>query len=115
MPVIYIKNLIIQAKHGVHQRERTNAQSFKISVELTVNSSKAGISDNLDDTVNWSQVRDIIVNTVQNNSFNLVERLAREVADQILLDKRISKAVVTIDKPEAFQTGIPGVRLEINN
>ena len=112
MSVIYIRDLVIEAKHGYHQEEKDNAQRFKINVELTIDTATAGRSDDLADTLNWSELRDTIVDTVQKNSFNLMERLAQEVADQILKDGRVEKLVVSIDKPDAFSSGVPGIRLE---
>jgi FolB domain-containing protein len=114
MSIIYIKDLVVEGKHGIHQREKINAQSFRINVELNVDNTKAGVSDNLDDTLDWSRLRATIVETAQNNSFNLIERLAQEIAQQILLDKRIQKLVLSIDKLDAFKTGIPGVKIEVN-
>jgi dihydroneopterin aldolase len=112
MSVIYIRDLVIEAKHGYRQEEKDNAQRFKINVELTIDTAKAGRSDDLADTLNWSGLRDTIVNTVQNNSFDLMERLAQELVSQILKDGRVQKLVVSIDKPDAFSSGVPGIRLE---
>jgi FolB domain-containing protein len=115
MAVIYIKDLVVEGKHGVHQREKDHPQRFSITTELTIDTAKAGVSDDLNDTLNWSALRDVITDTVQNNSFNLVERLAREVGDRLILsDVRIQKLIVSIDKLDAFETGMPGVRLEVN-
>jgi len=113
MSVIYIKDLVVEAKHGVHQPEKTNAQRFKISVELTFDLSKAAASDELADTLNWSRLRDSIVEVAQNNSFNLVERLAQAVAERLMRDGRIQAVIVTIDKLDAFEIGVPGVRLMV--
>ena len=115
MAVIYIRDLEVEAKHGVHPHEKAMAQRFSITVELTVDIAQAALSDDLADTLNWSHLRDTIVATAQNNSFNLVEKLAQEIADQLLQDKRIQKLTVAIDKLDAFDNGVPGVRLEATN
>jgi dihydroneopterin aldolase len=112
MPVMYIKDLVVEAKHGVHPHEKETAQRFKISVELTLSTAKAGQSDDLQDTINWSELRNMIVTTVQNNSFNLIERLAQEITDQVMADKRVEKLGLSIDKLDAFPSGIPGIKLE---
>src|SRR4051812_10109661 len=98
---IYIKDLVARGKHGFHQHEKEKAQSFKISVELDADNDVAGTSDELDDTLNWSLLRDEIVRIVERNSFNLIERLAREISDQLLKEKFVRKVVVKIDKLEA--------------
>ena len=113
MPIIYIKDLVVEAKHGVHQHEKDRAQRFSITVELTIDNARAADTDNLDDTINWSELRDLIVDTVQNNSFNLLERLAQTIADRILEDPRVQNLSLSIDKPDAFTSGIPGVRLAV--
>lgn len=113
--VIYIKDLVVEARHGVHLEEKQHAQRFIFNVELTLDSDRAGTSDDLADTLDYSALRQMIIDTAQNNSFNLIERLAREVADQILRDKRVQKAVVAIDKPDVYDSGTPGVRLEVTS
>lgn len=113
--VIYLKDLIIEAKHGVHEHEKQNAQRFKVSVELSFDISKASATDDLGDTLDWSGLRKNIINTVEGNSFNLIESLSRQVADDILAsDNRIQKVLVSIDKLDAFKNGVPGVSIEVS-
>lgn len=112
MLVICIKDLVVEAKHGVHHKEKQHPQRFIFNAELTLDSDRAGISDDLADTLDYSGLRQMIIDVAQNNSFYLIERLAREVADKILLDKRVRKAIISIDKPDVYENGTPGVRLE---
>ena len=112
MPVLYIKDLVVEGKHGVLPHEKETAQRFKVTAELTIDTSRASRSDGLADTINWSELRDTIVNIVQNESFGLIERLAQELADQILTDKRVEKLVLSVDKLDAFPRGVPGIRIE---
>jgi dihydroneopterin aldolase len=114
MPLtLFIKDLVVAGKHGVHDHEKESPQRFKVTVELDIIGSKAVVSDNLTDTVDWSRLRNTIVDIIENHSYDLMERLAMEIAAKMLEDKRVSRAVVTIDKIDAFESGIPGVRLEI--
>lgn len=114
MPLrVYIKDLVIAGKHGVHDHEKESPQRFKVSVELSMIGAKATISDNLQDTADWSRLKNEIIKIVEGKSYNLIERLAMEVAAKMLGDKHVAKAVVTIDKIDAFESGVPGVRLEV--
>lgn len=115
MLTVCIKDLVVEAKHGVHQKEKQQPQRFIFNVELTLDSARAGISDDLADTLDYSGLRRMIIDVAQKNSFNLIERLAREVADQILADKRILRAVISIDKPDVYGNGTPGVKLEVTS
>ena len=113
--IIYIRDLIIKAKHGFHDYEKVRSQRFKINIELTVKNDQAAISDKLEDTINWSEVRDEVIKVTEGSSFDLIERLAKEIADQLLTNKKIEKVVVAIDKLDAFPGGVPGIRLEATN
>src|SRR4051812_9112320 len=109
MITIYIKDLIVEAKHGFHPHEKEQPQRFKINVELEIETMSVK-TDNLDDTLNWSKLRDQVVDITVNNSFNLIEKLAQAIADQLLTDKRVKKVSVSIDKLDAFPNGTPGAR-----
>ncbi len=114
MPLkVYIKDLVIVGKHGVHEHEKESPQRFKVAVELTLTDTKATISDNLRDTADWSRLKADIIDIVEKKSYDLMERLAMEIAAKMLSDKRVAKAVVSIDKIDAFESGVPGVRLEV--
>ncbi|HUY85369.1 MAG TPA: dihydroneopterin aldolase [Candidatus Dormibacteraeota bacterium] len=115
MLTIYIKDLVVEARHGVHPEEKEHPQRFIFNVELTLDSDRAGVSDDLADTLDYSELRRKVIDTAQNNSFNLIERLAGEVANQILRDKRVSKVVISIDKPDVYDNGMPAVRLEVTS
>jgi FolB domain-containing protein len=114
MATIYIKDLVVSGTHGHHPHEKTKPQLFGVSVELQV-ADKATDSDDLADTVNWSSVRDQIINVVQNNSFNLIEKLAQAIGEELIKDRKIKKATVAVDKLEAFESGVPGARIEISS
>ncbi|MDB5167596.1 MAG: folB [Candidatus Saccharibacteria bacterium] len=111
MSKIYLKDLVIDAKHGVYDHEKVTEQRFKIDLTLEVDNELAFESDNVSDTIDYAYVRQTVINTVQTTSFSLIERLAQEIADQILTDKRILEATIAIYKLDAFETGIPGVEI----
>lgn len=113
MLTIYLKDLVITARHGVHQHEKAQVQRFNVSVSVVLETT-ANTSDLLEDTLDWSDLRRVVIEAVESTSFNLIERLAQHVADEILkLDKRIKKLTISIDKLDAFPAGVPGVKLDI--
>jgi dihydroneopterin aldolase len=115
MPLrVFIKDLVVAGRHGVHDHEKESPQRFSITVELRLAATKATVSDDLADTADWSRLRREIIGIVEGKSYDLVERLAMEIAARMLEDKGVAKAVVTIDKMDAFETGVPGVRLEVD-
>lgn len=115
MSHIFLNDLIISAKHGVHQREKEKAQRFKINLSLEVDTAKAFTSDNVEDTVNYSELRTKTIAIVENNSFDLIERLAQEISTTLLSDKRIKELTISIAKLDVFETGIPSISVTYTN
>lgn len=99
---IKITNLVIHAAHGVLDFEKLNKQRFVFDVEYELFSQAAAASDNLNDTVNYVAVCDTVASVAETKCFNLIEKLAREVALAILEKfAKIRCVYVTVHKPEA--------------
>jgi dihydroneopterin aldolase len=111
MDHIHIDNLRFRAKHGVYANERSTEQEFTVSVRLGVEVPQAGKSDELADTVNYQVVKDCIQEVIEGNSRYLIEKLAEEMAEKILEDKRIKTVELTICKPEVWENGTPGITI----
>ena len=109
MSQIFLHNLIVTARHGVHAHEKVTPQRFRISINLDVTTPQAYISDNIDDTLSYSEVRQTIIDITQNNSFDLIERLAQVLIDAILINSRVNKVTVMIEKPDVYKDSIPGI------
>lgn len=80
---IFIDDLEIFACHGVFDREKLERQRFLISIRARFDGTKAMASDDVADTVNYETLMGTVISAVTHSSFNLVERLARHVADEI--------------------------------
>jgi dihydroneopterin aldolase len=111
MSTIFLKNLVVSAKHGVYDSEKIHEQRFKIDLELEVDNDSAFESDDVKDTIDYAYVRQVVINTVQNNSFDLIERLAQAICDQVLMDTRILQITISIFKLDAFESGVPGIKI----
>ena len=99
---IEIKGLKVFAHHGVYDFEKENGQDFYIDVILYTNTRNAGISDKLEESVDYGNVCFFISNFMKNNRFDLIEAVAEEMAETILLKyDLINKARVTVHKPNA--------------
>jgi len=114
MSILFLKDLVVSAKHGVHPHEKQNPQRFNISVELTIDTSKSAQTDNISDTLNWSELRQNVIHTVEDNCFNLIEKLASEIAKNILKNEAVQQVSVSVDKLDAFQSGVPGIKLTLS-
>lgn len=104
---IRIEGLEIFARHGVLPEENVLGQKFIVACELEVNIRKAGLSDRMEDSVNYAEVSHLIKQVMTENTFNLIEACAEHVAKSVLeMDERIKGVWIEISKPWA-PVGLP--------
>lgn len=103
MDMMYIRNLRVACIIGTRPAERIRRQPLVLNIELECDLRKAGLSDCITDTVNYSKLAQAISAMVRRSSFLLIERMAAEVADLCLADPRVVSATVTVDKPRAIK------------
>ncbi|WP_392486497.1 2-amino-4-hydroxy-6-hydroxymethyldihydropteridine diphosphokinase [Haloimpatiens sp. FM7315] len=102
MDKIFIKDLEVFANHGVYLEEKKLGQKFLISAEVFLDLQEAGISDNLNETVNYGQLCYEIENTFRQDTFDLIEKAAEKTAAYILLKyPLITRLKLKVKKPFA--------------
>jgi len=102
MDQIRIDNLEVYAYHGVFQEEKEKGQYFYVNAVLYTETRTAGLSDDLSFSTNYSEVCDFIVKEMQEKNYNLIESVAENLANRILLNfDRISQVDLEIRKPHA--------------
>jgi dihydroneopterin aldolase len=84
--------------HGVLPEEQTRPQPFEVDVELSVDLTKPGASDALDDTVDYSAVSEAVSRVVKSEQYHLLERLAARIAEVCKSDPRVTGVAVTVRK-----------------
>ncbi|OKL48695.1 hypothetical protein BM477_05735 [Boudabousia marimammalium] len=85
----------------MHEWERVQGQQFIADIELSVDTEVAAHSDELDDTVNYSDLAKKVHSIIAGNTFNLLESVAQRVAVGVLDDERILAVKITLHKPAA--------------
>lgn len=99
---IFIRGLVIHARHGVMKHETMVGQRFVIDLDLSADLTRSSISDRLADTVSYSHVVATATNAFKNANYKLLERAAGAVADAILAAFPIVSSVkITVHKPHA--------------
>ena len=102
MDKIVIKDLEVFAYHGVFEEEKKKGQTFIITAELYLDLRDAGMTDALEQTVNYAEVCDLISEVMLEEKYNLIEAAAENIADTILIKyDKIKSVRIIISKPEA--------------
>lgn len=102
MDIIRISELEIYAYHGVYVEEKEKGQFFYVNADLFVDTRKAGMTDELDYSTNYGTVCEFIADFMKNNTYNLIETAAEQMAQAILLKFKLVKSIVLeIRKPSA--------------
>jgi dihydroneopterin aldolase len=104
---IFLDGMVFQARHGVHDREKVNAQRFEVDVELLLDLQPAGLEDDLARTLDYGRVYETVRTIVESTTFNLIEALAEAIAHELLSDfPGLEEVTVRVRKPEV-QLGGP--------
>lgn len=107
MDKIKIKNLEVFAKHGVFPEENKLGQKFLVSAVLYTDTRKAGKTDDLAASIHYGEICQFIDNYMKSHTFQLIERAAENLAEELLLHTpRLEKVRMEVKKPWA-PIGLP--------
>lgn len=98
---IDLAGIEVYARHGVFDFEKEKAQVFRVDVTVFLDLSRAGASDDLDDTVDYGSLASEVREVVGGESYQLIETVAERVAGVALANDKVNRVVVTIHKPGA--------------
>lgn len=102
MDKIIIKGLRVFARHGVNEEETVFGQHFVLDIEAQADLTRAGLTDELDDTVSYAQIIKTVRRVMTEQNDKLLERAARRVADALLAEfDRIEAVKIRLMKPDA--------------
>ncbi|KAL9267105.1 Dihydroneopterin aldolase 2-like protein [Drosera capensis] len=103
---LVLRGLKFHGYHGVKPEERTLGQKFLIDVDAWLDLRRAGVSDNLSDTVSYTDIYRIVKEVVEGEPQNLLESVAHQIA-VATFDKfpQISDVRVKVGKPHVAVQG----------
>lgn len=103
---VHIDRLELVASVGVFEVEKRYEQRIIVSVALDVVDSYDGLSDRLEDVLDYDAVVRRINAIAEAGHFHLIETLAERIAAACLEDRRVAVVRVRVDKPDI----VPGCR-----
>ncbi len=78
---ILINGLEFYGYHGASDQEQTVGHRYLVDLRLGVDITRASISDQLSDTVNYSKAAKCVITIATTEQFRLLEALAKRVID----------------------------------
>jgi len=104
MALIRVKNLLLRTYIGFNPEEIANKQDVVINIEIEANiPEEALLVDEPDGIYNYKTITKQIIELVQDSRFKLLEVLTKNILDLIMLDDRVIRARVEVDKPHALR------------
>ncbi|MCK5696840.1 MAG: dihydroneopterin triphosphate 2'-epimerase [Gammaproteobacteria bacterium] len=100
---IYIKNLRLRTFIGFNQEEKTKKQDVIINIQLRYDASVAIKSDSVEDACNYKTLTKKIIGLVEEQPFDLLEKMAGDIIALIAPFEKVLWASVEIDKPHALR------------
>lgn len=99
---IIIHNLEVFCNHGVYKEENILGQKFLVDVVIYTDNRMAGLSDRLEDSINYGEVCRLIEDIMKQQNDKLIERVAERIASGILRKySPVDSVDVEVKKPWA--------------
>ena len=101
MDKVCLEGIALEATIGVYEWERDIKQRLELDVELHTDTRQAGLSDALDDAVDYTQAMKSIQSVVAVSKFQLLEALAEKLAAELLTLNKVQAVTLSLSKRSA--------------
>jgi dihydroneopterin aldolase len=98
LDTIFVESIEFYAYHGASDEEQSVGHRYVVDVELKFDTRKAGSSDDLNDTVNYSRVAKRIVAIGTQVQYRLLEALAAHMAEAVLSEFPVEAVRLRVKK-----------------
>ena len=103
MDIIFLHGLQANCVVGVWEWEKQITQKIVVDLDLGFDIKKAASTDQLDDTLNYKAVAERIIEMLETSRFELIEKMAEEVAKLVMDEFSIVWVKVRINKGGAVK------------
>lgn len=78
---VFVRNIEFTGLHGVYEEERRDGRRFQVDLEVVLKEQRSAVSDDLEDTLDYRRLAEIVVEVAHGPSRFLVEKLAGAILD----------------------------------
>ena len=100
--IVLVKNLILKASVGIYPKEKIRKQKVRFNISITANDNIKTKND-ISEFVSYEDVIKNVKNVINRGHTQLIENLAQNIAEKCLINKRILKIEIMIEKLETFK------------
>jgi 7,8-dihydroneopterin aldolase/epimerase/oxygenase len=106
---VFIRDLMLSCKIGVHRHEQAGTQRVRINLDLAVRDNR-DLHDDLANVVCYERITNAVRAVVSGRHIKLLETLAEKIAGICLEDARVRSVRVRVEKldifPDATSVGV---------
>lgn len=113
MDKIFIEGLQVQSLIGVYDWERTSKTRLIVDLELAVDLQTAAVSDNVEHTVDYGKVAELVEQVAARSEFQLLEALANAILTDIFAHFACQQIRLKLSKPDILDNA-RNVAIEIH-
>ena len=101
---INISKIKCSGKHGIYDHEKQNDQKFLVDIHINISDF---FDDDINKTLNYEEIVDLVIKIVSTESYDLIETLARYISEQIAFkyaktEATLQEIKVTVYKPDTI-------------
>lgn len=100
---ILVRNLRVRGIIGLNDWEREKAQDILVNLEVAVDARRAGLTDDMADSLNYRTITKDVIAYVESSEHYLVEALATGIARILTIDHGAAWVRVRVEKPGALR------------
>jgi 7,8-dihydroneopterin aldolase/epimerase/oxygenase len=110
---VFVRDLVVEANIGIHAHEKKKSQRIRINLDLSVVDDYLLDADNIDQVVCYEQVVIETKAIIATGHINLVEALAEQIAERILIMPKTLSVRVRVEKLDVLpDVGSVGIEIE---
>ena len=103
MDIVYIRDLRIETIIGIYDWEREVKQEVSFDLDMAADIRRAAQTDNIQYALNYKSIAKRLISFIQASEFLLVERMAEEVANIVLVEFSVPWLRLRVSKPGALR------------
>ena len=100
---IEVHDLLVRCIVGINPEERVKKQDVIINLTLFSDLRQAGLSDDIEDAINYKTLTKRVLDHVEESEYFLVEKMAHKIAEIAIMEFGIQRAIVSVEKPGALR------------